>query len=543
MNEIIETLKELAQPLVENLPIILTALIVVALSFRFGLSWFIKRHQRWKNYREKRGWKPANWFRAEPKAHFEAESILLANDSIREIYAPSSTYTRDLREKESPWEWAWLSPYPRAVRSSIKRNRGMTKGKKLDARKQIAEASKHIIVLELPATERVIGNPAEHFRIDLTLDGRDPDEYRRLTGKIAAQLGLHSIKEIENMDNFKISFAAHKTEPIDPLTEQKVGASFFEENPAKTPYLVPLALRENGKPYSLAMHHTLIYGMTGAGKSSPLNGLICQYSLMVIAGTAKFYGIDPKMSEFRPLEESCLFEDLAYENTDAVEIIAEVHRLMKHRAKTKKVDVENADLGRSLEASRENPMILLFIDEMLSLLIALKEMGREGKGSITLLTEILAQGRSLGVYVIGATQEVDKELFGRMRGNFANVILLRQTSEYFNDLFLGEGARSKGYDSTAIPLSTKANGYAFAGIGYAKEETGKPVKVRFAYSSDEDIANLIKKHPKLGSVDNTDDFDDDGSFIIEDEEEAGGFNFEKLELRDNSTDTGGFGKF
>ena len=73
---------------------------------------------------------------------------------------------------------------------------------------------------------------------------------------------------------------------------------------------------------------------------------------------------------------------------------------------------------------------------------------------------ILAKGRSLGYFVVGATQALDTELLGRMRNNFANIVLLRQESVHFNDLFLGEGARERGFDSTAIPASNKTNGYA-----------------------------------------------------------------------------------
>lgn len=127
---------------------------------------------------------------------------------------------------------------------------------------------------------------------------------------------------------------------------------------------------------------------------------------------------------------------------------------------------------------------------------AIYSLGKPGAATMTLLTEILAQGRSLNVFVIGATQAVDTELLGRMRVNFANIMLLRQESAYYNDLFLGEKAKERGFDSTGIPMSSKANGYAYAGIGYVKEDTGEPVKVRFAYSSDEDLAELIQRYPK-----------------------------------------------
>lgn len=522
MSELLAPLFQLLDGFKAHLPVILTTLVVVLFVLRITVAWVIRRHQRWRNYREKRDWKPASWFKAEPRIHFDIEGELLANKYIVEAHTDTAAFIRPREPKEFTYSPAWLSPYPRAVRALAKANRGQSRGKVYQVKQQIAEAAKDIIVKDLPESQSVVEQEesapehetpkqkqkreqktecrlrANHFRIDIMLNGRDPGEVRKLEGKIASQLGLHSLQEFPSGNNFYLSYAAHRTEPLDVLTAHKAGIEFFEEHVASAPYLLPLALRQNGKPWYLPMHHTLIYGMTGSGKGSPLNGMIRQFAPFVNNGTVQLFGIDPKASELKPYEHSTLFKDVVYENADAQEVIRHIHALMKRRAKSKKVDVANADLGRSLEATRENPMIVLMIDEFLSLLIAFKGMRQEGAASMTLLTEILAQGRSLGIYVVAATQEVDKELLGRMRGNFANVIILRQLSEYFNDLYLGEGARSMGFDSTKIPLSTKANGYAYAGIGYVKEETGAPVKVRFAYSSDEDISALIKENLKDG---------------------------------------------
>lgn len=581
MNELLSSIETLAEPIADRLPQLIAALVVVVLVVRVGLAYIIRRHQRWRNYREKRNWRPASWTKAEPREHFAIESALLAHKSIREMYTDDRHFTVDLKPKELAWESAWLSPYPRAVRATARAHRGLGRGKKFNGRKQIAELARYVIVRDLPPTQIVVELPPEidpeetpkqkekrdrreereknarpwvkrwrakraaqkfrqrHFRIDLLLDGRSPDEIRRLKDKIVGQLGLHSIQEFETEDNYSLSFAAHKTVPGDPLVLLKKGVDFLKEHAARSLSLIPLAVRESGAVWSLMMHHLLIIGMTGSGKGSPLNGLIRQLAPWVAKGLVKMYGIDPKASELRPYQESSLFEDLAYENADALDVIKEVHKVMKHRAKHKRVDVENANLGRSLDATRENPMVVLFIDEFLSLLIALQAMGKPGKDGVTLLTEILAQGRSLGVYVVAATQEADKDLLGRMRSNFANIALLKQPSPHFNDFFLGEGAREAGYDSTAIPLSTKANGYAYAGIGFVKEETGKPVKVRFAYSSDEDIAELIKQYPKHAGRKSAPAQNE--LAIGDDDGDTGGFGFEELKLDDDESD--GFGRF
>ena len=411
------------------------------------------------------------------------KAVLLAHEGLCELYAPAKNYTRDRGEDEKFRKRAWLSPYPRAVKASYKRNR-VSKTEVLEARKQVKDASRYIDIK---------GDDPEHYEIALQLDGRDPDTFRHMTGRLKSQLGLHSLEEKPTRDPYVITFIAHETEPRDMLAEQKTGGEFFTEHPATTPNKIPLAVKENGQPWSLSTHHTLIYGMTGSGKGSVIHGVITQLAPYVEEGRCQLWGIDPKASELRPYQESRLFTAIVYETEDAQRLIEELYRTMKTRSKNKKVDLKHAELGRSLNATKATPMIVLIVDEMLSLLSSIKSKGKAGTKTLGLLTEILAQGRSLGIYVIGATQAVDTELLGRMRQNFANAIILKQESEYYNDLFLGEGAKEKGFNSTEIPASNKANDYAYAGIGYVKEETGDPVRVRFAYSSDRDIADLCQR--------------------------------------------------
>lgn len=468
-------------PLAPYLTHIIAALVLGFVLVRFALPWLGRTLVRLA--------------RRTPRAFYKAKQDLLAHERISEMYAPAQHYTRDLREKESRNQWAWLSYYPRAVRASIKRN-NVPRDQKLDARAQIAAAAKSITVTAPHKLDNVAGDPDKHFRIDMRLDGHDEEEMKRLEGRIKAQLGLHSVERKDTSDNFSISLIAHKEAPVDILTERKAGTEFFEENPAKTPYSLPCALLADGSVFNLAMHHTLIDGMTGAGKSGPLHAIVRQLLPFWEQGRVEFYGIDPKMTELKAYKETPIFNEIVQDATDAQEVIAHVYHAMNERSRTAKIDMEAGDLKRNLDATKETPMVVLVIDEMLDLLLSLKGLGKSGGETISLLNGILAKGRSLGYYVVGATQALDTELLGRMRNNFANIILLRQESVHFNDLFLGEGARERGFDSTAIPASNKANGYAYAGIGYAKGEGGDPVKMRFAYTSDEDLIEIIKQYPR-----------------------------------------------
>lgn len=479
----------LLQAVMPYAPFILIGLVAVACGIRFGTPFLLGLVRRLVT--------------RTPRSLFKAKAELLTNDAICEMYAPANQYITDREEgKKGGAQFAWLSPFPRAVKRSIKRN-PVSRNRKLNARAQVAAAAKHIHVREPHPADNVAGELSEHYRIDMRLDGHDPKEIESMLGRVKAQLGLREIERIKTSDTYTLSMIAHKTDPEDILLSRKSGVELFEENPAETPISLPMALREDGKVWSLPTHHSLFFGATGSGKGGPLHAVVRQMAPFYEQGRVKFYGIDPKMIELRPYAETAMFETMVQDPEDAQEVIAHVYKLMNDRSRNIKIDLENDDLKRSLSATRETPMVILMIDEMLDLLLGLKGLGKPGVATMNQLTGILAKGRSLGIYVMAATQAVDTELLGRMRVNFANVVILQQGSAYYNDLFLGDGAAKRGFNSTAIPVSTPANKYKWAGIGYVKEPSGDPVKVRFAYSSDKDIIKLIKRYPK----DDSDSFD------------------------------------
>ncbi|WP_243224552.1 FtsK/SpoIIIE domain-containing protein [Microbacterium sp. CIAB417] len=438
-------------------------------------------------------------------AEFDVLAELLENGEVVDTLAPPQAFQVPIdREsnKKPHQQKPWLSPYPEAVKAANKRRKHELKGKQYTlTRKQIAAAASMVSVEVMPEALQPANAGPEHFFITFQLRGLTEQKIKGLAPHIIAQLGLHSLLPMPSSDYRSVRFEAHTVEPVDRLTNEKHGRDFFEAHPVENLASIPLAVTANGEVWNYPTHHGLILGMTGSGKGSPLQGLIRQVAPAVKEGRVRLFGIDPKNSEFKSFSESSLFEQLvlgqAEDNVpEAMALIERTYDLMMKRGREVRVNLEDADLGRSLDYTTETPLILLMIDELLSLLIAFQDRGKEGKRCITLLTTILAQGRSLGVIVIAATQEADKELLGRMRNNFANVIVLKQPSAYFNDLFLGEGAAAAGFDSTKIAPANKSNGYATAGIGFVKEETGNPVRVRFAYSSDRDIADLVLANRK-----------------------------------------------
>ncbi|MGP5046275.1 hypothetical protein [Glutamicibacter ardleyensis] len=540
MNEILEPLYEMAKPLIDllidALPLLLGIALVVWAVVRFGLASLIKRTQRWAGYEEgHKILKPSTWFKIEPLKHFEVKGQILANETIRELYAPTARYTRDLREKEKALKLAWLSPFPNAVRASIKAAH-TPKGKKLEARKQIAEAAKRIEVCTLPEGVYVSGDQSKHYQIKLATIGKDPATIERVESNLLTQLALvGGIQKIENGDPTKLCFAAHEEEVIDPLTENKIGTEWLDEHPATSPYSLPLAVTQAGKSYTFNLHHSLCGGASGSGKGSFFQTIIYQEAPFVREGLVELWGLDPKWSEFKLYHKhkSQLFKRISVGIDEEgmrshAELIADLKGIIAKRIAQDNTSIEEGKVedGRDFDASKENPVIILFIDEYPTLYNGLNLLGRDGKKPQAELDQIVSTGRSLGIYVITATQKFDKTILEALRDNIANFFLLRQPSPYFNDLFLGDGAKAAGYDSTAIPMSGKANGYKTAGIGYIKDEEGNAVKTRLPFISKEDMGRLVRsfqtEDQKAASPDLFIDFtdeDDDGDFVITEEDE------------------------
>ncbi|MDF2559484.1 MAG: hypothetical protein K0R99_930 [Microbacterium sp.] len=281
-------------------------------------------------------------------------------------------------------------------------------------------------------------------------------------------------------------------------TINSIGIEFFEKNPAITPRYIPLAVKENGQTWGIGLDgHTLFAGMTGSGKSSAIDGTIRQLAPFIESGVVKLYGIDPK-EQLRFYGLSRLFTTLAGGAfaADTFDTIAEVHAEMKRRLSEKRIDLDSGDLGRTHGASEDSPATVLLIDEFDSLLYLLRDAGREAATAERQIKEILTIGRSAGVSVVATAQSLSKDVMGRALDSFHTVALFRQRGIYFNDVVLGEGAAERGFDSTKIPAANMGNNYAGAGIAYATDHSSDPAKVRFAYSSKEDIAALIREYIK-----------------------------------------------
>ncbi|ROS77945.1 hypothetical protein EDF24_0714 [Curtobacterium sp. PhB130] len=474
-------------------------------------------------WREARGWRKPLSFMA--LYLFKVKGKIMANREIREFYEPGVEHIEELGEKEHIVPTAWLSEHPVAARASIKKTK-IPKGHKLNVRKQIRELGDWIRVRDLPDFVTVAGDKRLHFFVELSYQGKDEDAVERLGKFVKTELKAHSIQRVNTKSQSSMAFVVHMEEPLSVLTEKAIGAEFYEEHPATSWSSYPLAFDEEGNVVSIPLTHILIYGMTGSGKGSPFNGIIRQSVKGILSGMVKIYIADAKESEGLPWEFSSLVEDTAYTADNVIVMISHLYDLLlaRNAAKRHSISFEEGkeDLKRRLKPDKENPVIIFMIDELLTLILELRQKGAAGKAAESKLAQIMALGRSSNIFLVAATQVIEKEILGRMRDNFVYAITLRnQASKDMNEIFLGEGAIDRGFDPRKIIESTEDNDYATSGMAYVKGPTGDPKLVRFAYMSDKDIAKLVREHPKSKEPEREyeDDFSEDGDFAISDEGE------------------------
>ena len=99
------------------------------------------------------------------------------------------------------------------------------------------------------------------------------------------------------------------------------------------------------------------------------------------------------------------------------------------------------------------------------------------------LSLLLSQGRASGVVVIGAVQDPRKDVIPQ-RDLFPVRIGLRMSEAEHVTLVLGNGARNRGAWCDLIPDT-------LPGVGYVvMDGIAEPVRVRFAFHSDTDLAQL-----------------------------------------------------
>jgi S-DNA-T family DNA segregation ATPase FtsK/SpoIIIE len=241
---------------------------------------------------------------------------------------------------------------------------------------------------------------------------------------------------------------------------------------------VPIGRREDGTPWTIRLRgsHTLIAGVTGAGKGSVLQSLIRALGPGIRSGLVRLWALDPK-GGMELAAGAPLFERFAHRS--AVEFAT----VLEHA-----VALMDARASRLMGVTREHtptvdePVIVVLIDELASLTAY---AGRDERNRINAaLAHLISRGRAVGVVVVAALQDPRKETIP-FRNLIPNRIALALVEPEETDLVLGRGARDRGADCSRISLTTPGVGWVWC------DGEPEPTRVRASWVSDDDIAATV----------------------------------------------------
>jgi len=406
----------------------------------------------------------------------------------------------------------FLSPYPKTVKDLTKatRNKYNSSEYRYLPRVQARIMADRLIVRKTTDTEALgLIQPEDakykygFFVIEIYANHSTPEEVLKLEPAIKAALKLEKLKQLEVTSN-RVTWLALKPGVKSALSNESMptGVEFIKQNPVTDNGLgvIPMAVAATGKPWILPMHHTLLVGKSGSGKSSLLNMTGSQLAPAIIDGRAKIYAIDPKGNgEARTQWARAGAFEMAgnADNVDEwVHIINVFYDLMESQPidDTKfTVDTlnEQALKVNTFKASKEKPLHLLFIEELPGFVTAMSTHP-EGKRVIDMINQILRKGRSLGFYLFSAAQNIERGALGGIdaKGFINKIALALNDTEYLNALILGEDAAKRGYD--ARKLNPSRENTEHCGLGYAKGETGDPVMVRFPFFDHAQLVEVLR---------------------------------------------------
>jgi S-DNA-T family DNA segregation ATPase FtsK/SpoIIIE len=248
---------------------------------------------------------------------------------------------------------------------------------------------------------------------------------------------------------------------------------------------IPVAVAEDGALWRLPLvgNHVLICGATGAGKSAVLWGIIFGLAGLVRSGLVKVWAVDPKggmeLAFGRPLFDRFAHGNAnlpgGYENGLA-QLLEDAVQVMRERAD------RLMGVTRLHTPSTAEPLIVLLVDEIAALTAWINDRATK-KRIDSALSLLLAEGRAVGVVVIGAVQDPRKDVIPQ-RDLFTIRIGLRVNEAEHVRLTLGSDAYNRGANCHLIPDT-------LPGVGYvAQDGIPDPVRVRFAWHCDEHIAQL-----------------------------------------------------
>jgi DNA segregation ATPase FtsK/SpoIIIE, S-DNA-T family len=225
---------------------------------------------------------------------------------------------------------------------------------------------------------------------------------------------------------------------------------------------------------NLAERNMLLGGEPGGGKSNALN-LICAHG--ALSADCKLILIDGKRVELGAWRH-CADQFIGPNIKAATEAFEAFQATMDDR-----YDKLLANGARKITRESGESVYLILIDEYAYFSATVGSKAEREKFA-ALTRDLVARGRAAGVIVILATQRPSHQVIDpSMRDLFAYRWAFRCTTDSSSDTVLGQGWAAEGYTATEIdPLAR--------GVGWLLSESGTPRRIKAAYLTDTDVADL-----------------------------------------------------
>ena len=242
---------------------------------------------------------------------------------------------------------------------------------------------------------------------------------------------------------------------------------------------VELGRALSGNPWTAdARIHTLVAGMTGAGKGSVMWSLLVALAPAVHAGTVRLVGVDLKAG-MELTHAPALFSALATTPEQAVAVLEREADLLTTRAD------RMAGQARAHQPTPADPHVLVVVDELAALTAYITDAQLRRRAD-TALRILLTQGRAPGWSVWAWVQDPRKDTVP-MRNLFPQMVGLRLKDAFETEMVLGEAATKTAPCHRIDPRHP--------GTGYAVAEDGSVSKVRAHYANDDLIHHINGQYP------------------------------------------------
>ena len=308
------------------------------------------------------------------------------------------------------------------------------------------------------------------------LVGQTVDDLDDAAERVRTAVGAHRLRVVPNSARTAAELIATFGDPLDlPFNTAAPDLAPGLAGPVVVPEHPVLGVTEDGDPWRVDLRvSTLTAGSSGSGKGSVMWSLMLTLAPAIRTGLVEVHGIDLKggmeLGLGRPL-----FTRYADRAETAVILLEDAVTACEERA------TRMAGVSRLHTASVAAPLVLVLVDELASLTAYLPDRDLLKRAEIA-LARLCSIGRAPGFFVWGFLQDPRKETI-KARHLFTQTIGLRLKDREEVAMIHGEGAIAAGATCHKISRATP-------GIGYAQDETGRLVRVRAGYVSDDTLRRV-----------------------------------------------------